>query len=82
MYKKSLIFFLIAVLSAGLIMVGCGNPIGDDGKTTNLQINGLLIDRIVTGEADLKAVLDDPDLEVIAFDIDTATHPAGGPKVP
>jgi hypothetical protein len=61
--KKSLIFVLIAVLSAGLLFVGCGQ--GTDGGTSYVNIGGRLVDVEVSTEALLLDALENPDYTVI-----------------
>jgi hypothetical protein len=61
--KKSLIFVLIAVLSAGLLFVGCGQ--GTDSGTSYVNIGGRLVDIAVDSEDDLLDALLNPDYEVI-----------------
>jgi hypothetical protein len=66
--KRSLIFGLIAVLSAGLLFVGCSQAT-DPNEPSSTTPDGLVIDQTVTNTADLKAALDKPDVRVILFDI-------------
>jgi hypothetical protein len=74
MIKKGLLFGLIAVLSAGLLFVGCDN--GTTTESGGLQPatpGGLDIDRTVANEEDLKAVLGYPEVDEIAYVLDGST---------
>jgi hypothetical protein len=76
--KRSLIFGLIAVLSAGLLLVGCGN--GTDGDTKYINIGGRLVDvEVTTGQAtDLSAALLNPNYQVIGVTSADITLPNNG----
>jgi hypothetical protein len=86
--KRSLIFGLIAVLSAGLVFVGCDNGTTSNEPSTVVTPDGVVIDHTANTAAGLKTDLMDtnhPDWQVIAFDIsgaatsfaDSTTIPAG-----
>jgi hypothetical protein len=61
--KRSLIFGLIAVLSAGLLFVGCGDS--SDSGATSTVINGRLVDVAVTSETLLLGALNNPAYQII-----------------
>jgi hypothetical protein len=67
--KQSLIFVLIAVLSAGLVFVGCSNDSGSSGSSTAApDIDGIVIDATVDSQAGLKEALrPDNNFEAIAL---------------
>jgi hypothetical protein len=75
--KRSLIFGLIAVLSAGLLLAGCSQS--TDGNSSSIVVGGWLVDYVVTGadiptaEADLNAALLNPAYTVIGV-----KHSIGG----
>jgi hypothetical protein len=60
---KGLIFVLSAVLSAGLLFIGCSQ--GSDSGTTTQVIGGRLVDITVDSQADLATALENPDFQVI-----------------
>jgi hypothetical protein len=66
--KQSLIFVLIAVLSAGLVLTGCSSD-SDSGSsgTASDTIDGIVIDATVANEAGLKAALLNDRIEVVAL---------------
>jgi hypothetical protein len=75
--KRSLIFGLIAVLSAGLVFVGCG---GSDSETQYINIGGRLVDYVVddNDEGKLLAALENPLYQVIGVTTNDLTlHDAG-----
>jgi hypothetical protein len=61
--KRSLIFGLIAVLSAGLLFVACSD--GSDSGGTSTVINGRLVDVAVTSETLLLDALDNIAYQII-----------------
>jgi hypothetical protein len=70
MLKKSLIFALIAVVSAAFLVTGCSQ--GTDSGSTSIQIGGRLVDTEVKTEAELYDALHNPDFQIIAVIADTA----------
>jgi hypothetical protein len=75
--KRSLIFGLIAVLSAGLVFVGCSQATDSTETGGDIPVaGGVVIDHTVNDAGDLKDDLMDtkhPDWQVIAFDISGGT---------
>jgi hypothetical protein len=66
--KQSLIFVLIAVLSAGLVFVGCSSDSGGGGGTAAPGIDGIVIDATVDSQEGLKEALrPDNNFEAIAL---------------
>jgi hypothetical protein len=61
--KRSLIFGLIAVLSAGLLLVACSD--GSDSTGSSTVINGRLVDVAVASEESLASALLNPDYQII-----------------
>jgi hypothetical protein len=65
--KQSLIFVLIAVLSAGLALTGCSSDSGGSSPTAAPGIDGIVIDATANTEPGLKTALLDDDFEVVAM---------------
>jgi hypothetical protein len=61
--KRSLIFGLIAVLSAGLLLVACSD--GSDSSGSSTVINGRLVDVALYTEESLASALLNPDYQII-----------------
>ncbi|MFP3090713.1 hypothetical protein LQZ21_10345 [Treponema sp. TIM-1] len=70
MLKKSL--FLGAAALALLVLVvlgGCSNPASENDSAPQFSPDGLVIDAAVNTVADFQAILDDPEIRVILFDL-------------
>jgi hypothetical protein len=78
--KRSLIFGLIAVVSAGLLFVACSD--GSDSGGTSTVINGRLVDVAVSDEPGLLSALLNPDYQIIGVidDISPLTEALVIPK--
>jgi hypothetical protein len=85
--KRSLIFGLIAVLSAGILFVGCSQATDSTETTVEIPGTGVVIDHTASTADGLKTDLmntSHPDWQVIAFDIsgDGVTGFAGSTTIP
>jgi hypothetical protein len=67
MIKRSLIFVLIAVLSAIFVLTGCPTDGGDDTPQTVAPGTGVVIDKTVNEEGDLDEAMKADNVETVAF---------------
>jgi hypothetical protein len=84
MIKKGLLFVLIAVVSAGVLFIGCdnGTTSTSGGALPPPTPEGLEIDRTVSNETDLKAVLENGEVDAVAFVLSASTPLSEGITIP
>jgi hypothetical protein len=72
MLKKSLFLGAAALALLVLVVLGCSNPASETSSAPQLTPDGLVIDAAVNTAAAFEAILDDPNIRVILFDLDGA----------